>query len=359
VGDERVRRILHCDMDAYYASVHMRDDPALAGLPVVVGGDPDGRGVVASASYEARRFGIRSAMPSAHARRLCPQTVFVWPDFPRYRRESDAIFAIFRDFSPLMEPASLDEAYLDVTDHLERWGTATAIAKEIRRRVREERRLTVSVGVGPNMLIAKIASDFRKPDGLTVVPPTRVLSFLEPLPVRRLHGVGPATERALAALGIATVAELRARPREELLERFGKHGAMLYAFARGEDHREVETQHERKSLGTENTYRTDLRSLPEMDGELESMAAEVANGLEKRTLAACTVSVKVRYSDFTTVTRARTFPIPTVSPARLAAIAKDLLRRTEAGRRAVRLLGVSTSTLVPGTLRQLELFEPD
>ena len=356
-GDERVRRILHCDMDAYYASVHMRDDPALAGLPVVVGGDPDGRGVVASASYEARRFGIRSAMPSAHARRLCPRTVFVWPDFPRYRRESDAIFAIFREFSPLVEPASLDEAYLDVTDHLGTWGTASAIAREIRRRVREERRLTVSVGVGPNMLIAKIASDFRKPDGLTVVPPEKVLSFLAPLPVRRLHGVGPATERALAAFGVTTVAELRARPREELIEHFGKHGAMLYAFARGEDHRTVETQHERKSLGTENTYRTDLRTLPEMDVEIEHMAAEVANGLEKRTLAACTVSVKVRYSDFTTLTRSRTFPIPTVSAARMAAIAKDLLRRTEAGRRAVRLLGVSTATLVPGTLRQLELFE--
>jgi DNA polymerase-4 len=359
VGDERVRRILHCDMDAYYASVHMRDDPALAGRPVVVGGDPDGRGVVASASYEARRFGIRSAMPAAHARRLCPAAVFVQPDFPRYRRESDAIFAIFRDFTPVMEPASLDEAYLDVTDHLGASGTAAAIAKEIRRRVREERRLTVSVGVGPSMLIAKIASDFRKPDGLTVVPPERVLSFLAPLPVRRLHGVGPATERALAALGIATVAELRARPREELVERFGKHGAMLYAFARGEDSREVETHHERKSLGTENTYRADLRSLGEMDGELESMAAEVADGLEKRTLAACTVTVKARYPDFTTVSRSRTFPIPTASAARLAALAKDLLRRTEAGARPVRLLGVSASTLVPNTLRQLELFDTE
>jgi len=355
--DARVRRILHCDMDAYYAAVHVRDDPSLAGKPVVVGGDPSGRGVVASASYEARRYGIRSAMPAAQARRLCPETVFVWPDFPRYRRESDAIFAIFREFTPIMEPASLDEAYLDVTEHLGSWGTATAIAREIRRRVRAERRLTVSVGVGPNMLIAKIASDFRKPDGLTVVPPEKVLDFLAPLPVRRLHGVGPATERALAALGITTVAELRARPREELLERFGKHGAMLHAFARGEDDREVETHHERKSLGTENTYRTDLRVLAEMDVELEHMAAEVANGLEKRTLAACTVSVKVRYSDFTTLTRARTFPIPTASAARLAAVAKDLLRRTEAGARAVRLLGVSTSTLVPGTLRQLELFE--
>jgi DNA polymerase IV len=359
VNDERVRRILHCDMDAYYASVHARDDPSLAGLPVVVGGDPEGRGVVASASYEARRFGIHSAMPASRARRLCPAAVFLWPDFPRYRRESDTIFAIFREFTPLMEPASLDEAYLDVTDHLGAWGTATAIAREIRRRVREERRLTVSVGVGPNMLIAKIASDFRKPDGLTVVPPERVLAFLAPLPVRRLHGVGPATESALAALGITTVAELRARPREELLERFGKHGAMLHAFARGEDHREVETHHERKSLGTENTYRTDLRHIEEMDGELEHMAAEVANGLEKRTLAACTVTVKVRYSDFTTVSRSRTFAIPTTSATRLAGLAKDLLRRTEAQTRPVRLLGVSTSTLVPGAIRQLELFDAD
>jgi DNA polymerase IV len=358
-SERRVRRILHCDMDAYYASVHVRDDESLAGLPVVVGGDPGGRGVVASASYEARRFGIHSAMPAAQARRVCPQTVFIWPDFPRYRRESDAIFAIFRDFSPLVEPASLDEAYLDVTDHLGTFGTAAAIAREIRRRVREERRLTVSVGVGPNMLVAKVASDFRKPDGLTVVPPERVLSFLAPLPVRRLHGVGPATDRSLAALGITTVAELRARPREELLERFGRHGAMLHAFARGEDEREVETQHERKSLGTESTYRTDLRRLPAMDAELEHMAAEVANGLEKRTLAACTVTVKVRYTDFTTVTRSHTVAIPTLSAARIAALAKDLLRRTEAGARAVRLLGVSSSTLVPASIRQLELFETD
>jgi len=359
VADERVRRILHCDMDAYYASVHVRDDPSLAGKPVVVGGDPAGRGVVASASYEARRFGIHSAMPAARAQRLCPEVVFIWPDFPRYRRESDTIFAIFRDFTPLVEPASLDEAYLDVTDHLAPYGTATAIAKEIRRRVREERRLTVSVGVGPNMLIAKIASDFRKPDGLMVVPPEKVQAFLDPLPVRRLHGVGPATERALAGLGITTVTDLRARPRAELLERFGKHGAMLHAFARGIDERAVETHQERKSLGTENTYRTDLRRIAEMDEELEHMAAEVANGLEKRTLAACTVTVKVRYSDFSTVTRSRTFAIPTTSAPRIAALAKDLLRRTAAGGRPVRLLGVSTSTLVPGAIRQLELFTND
>lgn len=344
-------------MDAYYASVHVRDDPRLAGAPVVVGGDPAGRGVIASASYEARRYGIRSAMPSARAQRLCPHLVLIHPDFPRYRRESERIFAIFRAYTPLIEPASLDEAYLDVTEHLGSFGSATAIAREIRRRVRVERQLNVSVGVGPSMLVAKIASDFGKPDGLTVVPPERVQAFLDPLPVGRLHGVGPATERALASLGVRTVTELRAQRREALLERFGKHGVMLFEFARGIDERPVETHHERKSLGAESTFRRDLEGLKAMDLELEHLAAEVANGLEKRTLAACTVTVKVRFPDFTTVTRSRTFGFPTARASRLAAMAKDLLRRTEAGTRPVRLLGVTASTLVPGALRQLELFE--
>jgi DNA polymerase-4 len=352
-----VRRILHCDMDAFYASVHVRDDPSLEGLPVVVGGDPDGRGVVASASYPARAFGIRSAMPSAWARRACPQAVFLPPDFPRYRREADRIFAIYEEFTPLVETVSLDEAYLDVTEHFRPWGSATAVAREIRGRVRETCRLTVSVGVGPNPLVAKIASDFRKPDGLTVVPPARVQSFLDPLPVRRLHGVGPATERALQTLGIATVAQLRAVPRERLTERFGRHGVMLWEFARGIDDREVEPEHERKSLSTENTYRHDLLGLEVVDAELARMAEEVANDLAAHDLTACTVTVKVRYADFTTVTRSCTFAVPTASGARIGALARDLARRTDAGRRPVRLLGVGTATLVPGTPRQLDLFE--
>jgi DNA polymerase-4 len=356
---ERVRRILHCDMDCYYAAVHTRDDPSLAGTPVVVGGDPEGRGVVASANYEARRFGIHSAMPAARARRLCPQAVFLSPDFPRYRRESDRIFAIFREFTPEVETASLDEAYLDVTDHLNAFGTATAVAREIRRRVREERGLTVSVGVGPNCLVAKIASDACKPDGLKVVPPQRVQAFLDPLPVRRLHGVGPATERALAALGIATVADLRARPLEAFLARFRSHGRTLYEYARGIDERLVEPYHERKSLGTENTYREDMAHLEAMDEQLEAMAEEVADGLTRRELSACTITVKVRYPDFTTVTRSHTCAIPTADAGRIAGVAKGLLRRTEAGRRKVRLLGVSASTLVPGTIRQLELFQEE
>ncbi len=351
------RRILHCDMDCFYAAVHMRDDPSLVGKPVVVGGDPDGRGVIAAASYEARRYGIHSAMPSAWARRACPAAIFLKPDFPRYRRESDHIFAIYRELTPLVETISLDEAYLDVTEHLGGFGSATAIAKEIRRRVKEERRLTVSVGVGPNMLVAKIASDFHKPDGLTVVPPERVQAFLDPLPVRRLHGVGPATEQALAALGIATVARLRAVELERLVARFGKHGRMLFDFARGHDERPVEPEQERKSLGTETTYRRDLTDLHAMDEELCRMAEEVAEDLRRRELAACTVTVKARYPDFTTVTRSRTFMIPTARASRLAGLGRALLRRTEAGRTPLRLLGLSTSTLVPLTQEQLELFE--
>ena len=194
-----LRKIIHVDMDAFFASVEQRDDPALRGRPVAVGG-ASARGVVAAASYEARKYGVHSAMPSSRALRLCPEVVFIPPDFRRYSRESEKIFAIYREITPLVQAVSIDEAYLDVTDYLGEWGTATRAAKEIRRRVREERGLTVSVGVGPNRLIAKIASDFHKPDGLTVVPPHKVQAFLDPLPVRRLHGVGPATEKALADL---------------------------------------------------------------------------------------------------------------------------------------------------------------
>src|SRR6185503_1228333 len=303
------RRILHCDMDCFYAAVEVRDDPSLVGKPVVVGGSPEGRGVVAAASYEARKYGIHSAMASAHAVRRCPGLVILKPDFTRYRKESQAIFAIFHEFTPLVQPASLDEAYLDVSEHLERWGSATAIAREIRRRVREERRLTVSVGVGPNRLVAKIASDFDKPDGLTVVRPAQVESFLAPLPVRRLHGVGPATEQSLAELGVATVADLRRLEVEALTRRFGKWGEALHQFARGIDERPVSVERERKSLGTETTYARDLQALAEKEAELARLAEEVADDLQKRRLLARTVTIKVRYADFTTVTRGRTFVV--------------------------------------------------
>ena len=347
-------------MDCFYAAVHVRNDPSLAGKPVVIGGNPQGRGVVAAANYEARRFGVHSAMPAAQAVRLCPHAVFIKPEFTLYRDESQAIFTIFRDFTPVLQPASLDEAYLDVSDHLEPHGSATAVAREIRRRVREERDLTVSIGVGPNRLIAKIASDFDKPDGLTVVKPDRVQSFLDPLPVRRLHGVGPATEKALSELGAATIADLRGLSHEVLRRRFGRHGQGLYNYSRGVDERPVRTDRERKSLGSERTYAQDISSLEEMDSQLEDLARRVASGLERREIAAKTITVKVRYPDFTTLTRSRSLTHATSSAERIATLAMELLRTTDAESRSVRLLGVTGSGLSSGDDEgpaQLTLFE--
>jgi DNA polymerase-4 len=336
----------------------MRDDPTLRGRPVVVGGDPAGRGVVAAASYEARAFGIHSAMPAARAIRLCPEAVVVPPDFRRYVAESEKILAIFRDYSPLVQPMSLDEAYIDVSDRLGEFPSATAIAADIRSRVAGELRLTVSVGVAPNKLVAKIASDHRKPDGLTVVPPGRVMSFLAPLPVRRLHGIGPASERALHAMGITTVTELRALSVDQLMARFGSWGRTLFQYARGIDDRPVRTDHVRKSLGTERTFPRDVADLRAIDGILGEMAVEVASGLEHRRLAAGTFTVKVRYPDFATHTRSLSLPVPSAATEVIASCAQLLVRRTDAGARAVRLLGVSASGLIPCDHEQLALFEP-
>jgi DNA polymerase-4 len=295
-------------------------------------------------------------MPSSRAIRLCPDAIFLPPDFRRYSKESEKSFAIYREITPLVMAVSIDEAYLDVTEHLGEGGTATAVAQEIRRRVREERGLTVSVGVGPNRLVAKIASDFHKPDGLTVVPPRKVQAFLDPLPVRRLHGVGPATEKLLAEMKIQTVADLRSLPVEDLVARFGKHGRVLHEFARGVDERAVETHQERKSLGTENTYAVDLDDYAEMLRELEKMAGEVAASLERRGMAGCTVTLKVRYADFTTVTSSQTLGAPSSDAATIALWARHLLQRTEASARPVRLLGVTMSSLYQGRLEQLPLF---
>ncbi|MGD2113536.1 MAG: DNA polymerase IV [Acidobacteriota bacterium] len=351
-----LRRILHCDLDCFYAAVHMRDDAGLRGRPVVVGGSPEGRGVVAAASYEARRFGVHSAMPAARAVRLCPDAVFLQPDFRRYRRESEAVFAIYRQVTPLVQAVSIDEAYLDVSDHLGTLGSATAVAREIRRRVREERGLTVSVGVAPNKLVAKIASDFDKPDGLTVVRPERVEEFLAPLGVRALHGVGPATEEALERLGVRTVADLRGLSLERLVERFGRHGRGLWEHARGIDERPVRTHRERKSLGKETTFARDLTDVAEMGRVIDALAADVATGLARRGLGGCTVTLKVRYGDFTTVTRAATRALPLSAAREIAGVARELLVRTEAPRRPVRLLGVTVSKLVRTDEGQLYLF---
>ncbi len=344
-------------MDCFFAAVHMRDDPGLRGKPVVVGGDPSGRGVVAAASYEARAFGIHSAMPSAQARRLCPQLIFLRSDFGRYRAESEEIFDIYREFTPLIQTLSLDEAYLDVSEHLGPYGSATAVAEAIRRRVREERDLTVSIGVAPNKLVAKIASDQDKPDGLTVVRPRQVAAFLGPLPVRRIHGVGPASAQKLGEMGITTVAELAATPLDVLLFRFGHWGRTLWQYSNGLDERAVKTDRQRKSIGTERTFRRNVQDIEEMDRILQKMTLEIVGGLEKRKIAACTITVKVRYPDFTTLTRSHSFDGPTTSVERIENCAKDLLRRTEAAERSVRLLGLSADGLVPAHMEQLTLFD--
>ncbi|KPV39599.1 hypothetical protein AN478_10735 [Thiohalorhabdus denitrificans] len=342
---ETERRILHCDMDSFFAAVHMRDEPHLREVPLVIGGDPEGRGVVSTANYAAREYGIHSAQPAATAKRLCPHAVFLRPELERYRRESRRIMAIFRDFTEVVEPASLDEAYLEVTNRLEPYGSATAVAEAIRARVREETGLTVSIGVSSSRLVAKIASDWDKPDGLTVVRPERVQDFLAPLPVRKLHGVGPATEEVLAGMGIATVADLRDRSREQLAEALGQFGLTLHDFARGIDPRPVGVPRERKSLGVEDTFQQDINELEEMDRRLTTMAGHVAEQLAARGLSGRTVTAKVRFPDFRTLTRSQTLERATADPGEIAAWARRLLRRTEAGQRPVRLLGVTVSNL--------------
>jgi DNA polymerase-4 len=343
-----VRRIIHLDMDAFYASVEQRDDPQLRGRPVAVGGSPESRGVVAAASYEARTFGVRSAMPMARALRQCPDLVILRPDFNRYREASRKVMAILRSATPLVEPLSLDEAYLDVTEN--HWGQplATEVAKELKRRIRTELSLTASAGVAPNKFLAKIASGWQKPDGLTVVSPGRVEAFLQKLPVEALWGVGPVTARKLRAIGIRRLVEVRTADPALLVATVGSLADWLQRLALGEDTREVTPDRPWKSISAETTYAEDLRDWMAMTAELGRLAGRVAASLHKKELGARTVTIKVRFGDFRTVTRSHTIPTPTADAALLSQRAVMLLGRTEAATRPVRLLGVGTHGLVAG-----------
>jgi DNA polymerase-4 len=343
---EAPRRIIHVDMDAFYASVEQRDDPALRGRPVAVGGPAESRGVVAAASYEARAFGVRSAMPMARAVRLCPPLVVIRPDFARYRAVSQQVMAILRSCTPLVEPLSLDEAYLDVTDNL--WGEplATHVAKTLKARIRAELDLTASAGVAPNKFLAKIASGWKKPDGLTVIPPERVEQFLCELPVEALSGVGPVTAKKLRAIGIERLLDVRSAEDERLHRAVGSLAGWLKRLSRGEDPRPVEPDRRRKSLSDETTYAEDLVDPQQIRGEIERIARRTAESLELRNLRARTVTIKVRYADFSTVTRSHTAAAPTCNAAEIAARALALLDRTDAARRPVRLLGVGTHGLL-------------
>jgi len=339
-----VRRILHLDMDAFYASVEQRDNPALRGLPVAVGGDPDKRGVVAAASYEARTFGVRSAIPMSRAVRLCPSLVIVRPDFNKYRAVSQQVFALFRSITPLVEPLSLDEAYLDVTENAWDEPLGMNVARRLKEEIRAATGLTASAGVAPNKFLAKIASGWKKPDGLTVIAPGRVESFLQALPVDALWGVGPVTAKKLRAQGIEKLVDLRATDLNVLRETVGSLADWLLQLARGEDDRAVISEHEPKSSGSENTFAQDLTDVREIRSEIEAMARDAAAWLTKRALYARTVTIKVRYHDFTTITRSHTEE-PTRDEENIARRAVALLDRTDAGARAVRLVGVSVHNL--------------
>jgi DNA polymerase-4 len=340
-----VRRILHIDMDAFYASVEQRDNPALRGKPVAVGGAPTQRGVVAAASYEARTFGVRSAMPMSRAVRLCPTLVIVRPDFEKYRAVSQQVFAIYRAVTPLVEPLSLDEAYLDVTENA--WGEAlgVTVARRIKQAIRETTSLTASAGVAPNKFLAKIASGWQKPDGLTVIAPERVEMFLQGLPVDALWGVGPKTAARLRAHGISKLVDVRGRSLPELRAIVGSAADWLRDLSHGIDERPVDPNEHRKSAGSECTYEKDLTALAEITREIDEMARDAARWLDRRAMYARTVVIKVRYGDFTTITRSQSEPRPTRDADAIAGRAVALLSKTDAGRRPIRLLGVSVHNL--------------
>ena len=340
-----MRRIVHLDMDAFYASVEQRDEPRLRGKPVAVGGQPGSRGVVAAASYEARAFGVRSAMPMARALRLCPQLEIVRPDFERYRAVSGQVMAILRSCTALVEPLSLDEAYLDVTHNA--WGEPLGVnvARRLKALILEQTRLTASAGVAPNKFLAKIASGWRKPDGLTVIAPERVEAFLQDLPVDALWGVGPVTAKKLRQIGVNRLIEVRSADRALLHDAVGSLADWLVQLSHGEDPRPVEPDRPSKSASSENTYAQDLTDLETIRAEIERMARENADWLSRRGIEARSVSIKVRYAGFATVTRSHTLSLPTSDADVLASWAVALLEKTEAGKRPVRLLGAKVFNL--------------
>ncbi len=337
-----MRKIIHIDMDAFYASVEQRDRPELRGRPVIVGW-PGERSVVCAASYEVRKFGVHSAMPASRARRLCPEAEFIHPDFEKYRAVSRQIRDIFEHHTPLVEPLSLDEAYLDVTEELTGILTATETAETIRAEIRAETQLTASAGVAPNKFLAKIASDWKKPDGLFVIRPHQVERFLVALPVRKIPGVGKATEAVMTEIGVATVGDLLRFTQEQLVERFGKWGTRLWELARGIDESPVEPNQKRKSYSSENTFRTDI-TMDEVAAYIRGEAESLWSALTERKLLGRTITVKLRTGDFKTATRRLTLEAPPASAEELARVGTELLAKFAFGEGArYRLAGLGVS----------------
>lgn len=350
------RAIAHVDMDAFYAAVEQRDRPELRGQPVIVGAEPSGRGVVSAASYEARVYGVRSAMPISTAARLCPHGAFLPVDMEKYRRVSTEIMAILDGFSPLVEPISVDEAFVDLTGTESLFGPAPEAARAIKARIREVTQLTASAGVAPNKFLAKIASDLKKPDGLVVVPEGGEAAFLAPLKIERLWGVGKVMADALSGLGIVTIGQLQRMPREVLVRRFGTHGAELHDLAFGRDDRPVEPFTAAKSTGAEETFEADCRDPERLAAVLRAQAERVARELREDGVAAARLTLKLRFSDFHTITRAVTAE-PTQDGLELYRRARMLLDRERLDQ-PVRLIGISASNLGPGRIGQLSLLDP-
>ncbi len=360
---EKQRKIIHIDMDAFYASVEQRDNPQLQGKPIVVGGNPDSRGVVATCSYEARRFGIHSAMSCARAYRLCPQVIFVRPRFAAYQKVSREIREIFLQYTDLVEPLSLDEAYLDVTINKLNFQSATWVAEKIRHEIWQKTNLTASAGVSYNKFLAKIASDVKKPDGLTVVTPEQAAQFIAKLSIRRFHGVGRVTEKKMKNLGIHTGTDLIEHPLAELSKHFGKSGQYYFNIARGVDPRPVVPDRVRKSIGKETTFSEDIVDLGQLMTVIGDLSLKVAVLLESKQTNGMTLTLKVKYADFQIVTRSISREQPIETAEDILSLAEGLLSKTGAGDKAIRLLGVTISNLtsdVPvGGMLQMELPFPD
>ncbi len=336
--------ILHVDMDAFYASVEERDRPELRGKPVIVGGTPEGRGVVAAANYEARKFGIHSAMPAARAKRLCPQAVFLPTRIDEYAQVSRQIREIFHRFTPLVEPLSLDEAFLDATGSEALFGSAIEIGRQIKQQIRDNLELVASVGIAPNKFLAKMASDLEKPDGFTVVDPERVLEFLNPLEVGRLWGVGRVTGKVFERLRVATIGDVRALTLEVLQQHFGEHGKHLWELSRGIDNRQVIPDREAKSVSHETTFAADIADMEVLRAWALELTEQVGRRLRRHNLRGRTVHLKVRFSDFQTITRAKTLPNPTNVTQEIWRAADELLsNRLSVGHLPVRLIGLGVS----------------
>jgi DNA polymerase-4 len=338
---DRPRAIVHLDLDAFYAAVEMLERPELVGKALLIGGSPEERGVVSTASYAARAFGVHSAMPTYRALQLCPQAIVLPPRHRLYRDYSRRVMAILRQAAALLEQVSIDEAYLDLTDQVKVWDEVIPLARQLQRDVRRETGLSASLGVATNKLVAKVASDQNKPGGLTVVPPGEEAAFLAPLPVRVLWGIGPVTAGKLAAMGVTAVGELAHLTEGELTRLFGRQGAAMARQARGQDRRRVVTEHEPKSVSQERTFVRDLAEEEALKEQLWKMSQGVARQLKRTGLAAATVAIKLRYADFTTLSRQMTLTVPTDSEREIYRAATILLARAWKPRRPVRLLGVA------------------